>query len=197
MHHTPTTSTVRFQKWSFVIDTSRFPGDFNREMTAYCTGMYGDCMIGVEMARLFYKEMNIGYGDHPAQSDRMEFSPYIKYIEQRADDRGVRRPCSIVVTPGYWTKGGEPAVKMDKATDEFKYPAMYSVAIHFESRPEDDEEWKKLLKIIMDRAILYSKALPIERVKVKPFAIFGFRLLAEETVITEVDNWQGDFDGEG
>jgi len=33
-------------KYIFIVDTEKYAGDFERQLTAYCTGQVGDCGVG-------------------------------------------------------------------------------------------------------------------------------------------------------
>jgi hypothetical protein len=78
-------------KWLFVIDTENYAGSFEREMTAYVTGVVGDCEVGAEVASLF--------PDTPLKDE------ILKNILQVPDERGNRRPCFIYPTLGWFNHG--------------------------------------------------------------------------------------------
>lgn len=42
--------------WVFVIDTDKYAGNFERAMTAFCTGRTGECDVGREQAVLFHED---------------------------------------------------------------------------------------------------------------------------------------------
>jgi hypothetical protein len=63
-----------------VIDTNEYTGSFEREMTAFCTGMTGECGKGARQAAEYREEETIDFDG---------------WIGQEADDRGCYRPCSI------------------------------------------------------------------------------------------------------
>ncbi|MFW6219704.1 MAG: hypothetical protein ACOC33_02550 [bacterium] len=67
----------------FVVDTDSYAGNFERKMTAYMTGQYGECEIGENESSLFEKE-------YPS-----EFKDIGSYILILPDDNGCYRPCSI------------------------------------------------------------------------------------------------------
>ncbi len=77
----------------FVVDTNTYAGNFEREMTAHCTGQVGGCGVGNTYAEAFQQE-------HPE-----EFKALERLIEQQPDDHGVFRPASIHPTPGFWNDG--------------------------------------------------------------------------------------------
>jgi hypothetical protein len=42
--------------FGFIIDTDSYAGDFERELCGFITGHYGDCEVGMAMAKLFMKD---------------------------------------------------------------------------------------------------------------------------------------------
>ena len=73
----------------FTIDTDHYAGNFERELTAYCTGHIGECGVGAEKAEMYEDEEKYRFNN----------------IEQKADDHGCHRPCSIYPTPGFYNDG--------------------------------------------------------------------------------------------
>jgi len=67
-----------------VVDTNMYSGNFEREMTAYCTGTYGECEVGDDKAELFREEV-------PEELQAL----FEDALAHPADERGCRRPCSI------------------------------------------------------------------------------------------------------
>ena len=64
-------------KYGFVIDTDQYSGNFERELTAYMTGIVGECEVG----KNFVEE---------------DISDYFEeLIMQVADDNGTFRPCEV------------------------------------------------------------------------------------------------------
>ena len=45
--------------YSFIVDTDSYAGNFEREMTAYVTGVVGECNVGIDEAELFHDEMDL------------------------------------------------------------------------------------------------------------------------------------------
>lgn len=80
--------------WIFVIDTQDYAGNFERELTAYITGMVGDCRVGEDMVE-YYKE-ETGDGTCEKFSDLLEYRP---------DENGCARPCAIYPTKGWFNHG--------------------------------------------------------------------------------------------
>lgn len=73
--------TTNFEApWAFVIDTTDYAGNFERELCAYITGCVGECGVGEEMAALHDEQV----GDAMTES-----------LEWENGDDGCDRPCSI------------------------------------------------------------------------------------------------------
>ena len=68
----------------FIIDTNKYAGNFEREMTAYCTGFVGECYVGTSEAEEFGEDFDC---------DPLE--KFQNYVISQPDDRGCCRPCSI------------------------------------------------------------------------------------------------------
>jgi len=67
-----------------VVSTNMYAGSFERDMTAYCTGSYGECGVGDDQAELFREET----------SEEIQ-ALFEDALSQQPDDRGCHRPCSI------------------------------------------------------------------------------------------------------
>jgi len=63
------------QGYVFVINTSEYAGNFEREMTAHCTGIIGECEVGEEFI---------------VEEIATIFEPSIQHVN---DDHGCARPC--------------------------------------------------------------------------------------------------------
>jgi hypothetical protein len=81
--------------YMFVIDTEQYSGSFERPMTAYCTGVLGECGVGEKEAKKFRAEMR---GNEIA-ADIEEI------VQQVPDEKGCCRPCQIWETPGWFNNG--------------------------------------------------------------------------------------------
>jgi len=76
------------KQYILVIDTDSYAGNFEREMTAYCTGEVGECGVGEEEAEIFQEETGENFSAK---------------IESRPDEEdGCQRPCEI------WKNGAGP-----------------------------------------------------------------------------------------
>lgn len=82
-------------KYVFVIDTTDYAGNFEREMCAYVTGVVGECEVGSEFAEMYEEEM------------KQEESIFFEYLDHRCeeDDHGFARPAAIWTTPGWFNHG--------------------------------------------------------------------------------------------
>jgi len=93
-------------KWIFVIDTDSYAGNFERDMCAYVTGVIGECEVGDDFAELYRKE-----------TKEVE-SRFQELLEQRSDDHGHYRPCSLWETKGWLFDGKHGAVKEEDFDQE-------------------------------------------------------------------------------
>lgn len=75
---------MRDIKYSFIIETDSYAGNFEREMCAYCTGQIGDCEVGKELAEKFKNTIGLKI-----------YEEFEEIIEQKPDDHGVFRPVSM------------------------------------------------------------------------------------------------------
>jgi hypothetical protein len=84
-------------KYILCFDTDKYAGNFERETTAYATGVLGDCQVGDEQSTQFFAETD-GVAD--SILDEIENS-----VLQVPDEHGCYRPCAIQPTPG-WVNDG-------------------------------------------------------------------------------------------
>lgn len=193
--------TKENKRFIFIIDTDEYSGNFERDMCAYITGHIGQCGVGEEYAQMFTDK----YGD-------FEDSLFFEKIEDRPDDNGCFRPCSIYPTIDrfndgigghysvndkwddvvtryreYWRKEYEHNnLKESKEKSETGTPGRFqayeSVAIFFYERPTDEE-----LKILIERALEFP-AIYAEKEKhilEQSMNIIGFRMICKTTTTTE------------
>lgn len=83
--------TFNMPNYIFVIDTDSYTGNFERQMTAYCTGEIGECEVGKQEAE-DYRE------DFPEDYDECGYLKDERLV-QTPDDSGCHRPCSIWFSP--------------------------------------------------------------------------------------------------
>lgn len=67
-----------------VIDTNKYAGNFERDMTAFITGQVGECEVGEETAEQV-----------PADVKKVFEFDEESVLDQRADDHGCHRPTAI------------------------------------------------------------------------------------------------------
>ena len=177
----------------FVVDTEQYAGNFEREMTAYCTGVIGECGNGDEHAKQFKEAC-------PEMMSLMD-----EIVASVPDEHGCYRPASIYATPGWWNdghgneypdsewgaqhtidkcresireyqieRGGLKYVDAETATPN-KCSSYQSVAMFFNERPSI-----KTLGFLMDRAKKFTELYE------KNITITGFRLIKEEVVAKEL-----------
>ena len=80
------------------IDTTSYAGNFEREMCAFITGQIGDCGVGGEFVAEANEELALDTFNVAHQ--------WIKsHIVNESDEHGIRRPCSIWSTPGWFNNG--------------------------------------------------------------------------------------------
>ena len=187
--------------YAFVVDTNEYAGNFERELTAYCTGRIGECSVGDEMAKVFLQDTGLS-------------SEHFDTIIDVPDEHGHFRPTSIYPTPGYFNPGmgGEFLDGQEDAAlahyrkkvleyrrqypgsllevDENvlkKHPAYLSVAIYFGAKPSSEH-----VALIKERAVLFFSRLESGELKSrswKPKAgskILGYRLVEISRVDTEL-----------
>jgi hypothetical protein len=133
-----------------IVETNQYAGKFERELTAYCTGIVGECEVGRDMSNLFYRDMDISDDEEDAPDPLCadQKSVFYGFMGDRQDDHGVWRPCSIWANPRYGCKhNGSYAVLTDDNYREFNFPAFLGVAIFFEVKPH-----KQHIDIITERA---------------------------------------------
>jgi hypothetical protein len=79
------------------LDTDHYAGNFERDVTAYATGVVGECEVGQEEATKFFAETD---GVSDSILDEID-----NKVTQTEDEHGCFRPCSIQYTPG-WVNNG-------------------------------------------------------------------------------------------
>jgi len=72
------------ERFAIIIDITAYAGNFEREATAYATGVIGDCGVGENMAEDF-------------KEDHLEID-FAEIISQQPDDHGCYRPCELTQT---------------------------------------------------------------------------------------------------
>ena len=170
----------------FIIDTDHYAGNFERQMCAYLTGRVGECGVGYECQEMFEQECQTSFHDD---------------VTDQADEHGVRRPCTMYPTVGWFNDGmggqykddvdpAEVAKKYKKACKDAnhaddiwqgqKYPAYLSVAILFENKPS-----KEQIDVMKERAIKFT-TLKFKYEDYTKIKILGYRLLKVEIQTTSI-----------
>jgi len=161
-------------KWTFVIDTDSYAGNFEREMSSFIVGRcdeHGDHRGG-PYQKMYKTDFKIG--------DSGTEDPFEELVEDRVDDHGDdaigRAPMALAPTPGY-SNDGHGAVTELEPGEKAKYAAYNSVAIFLSRKPTDNE-----LQILVERAKKFEMLAPIKKYEERP-KILGFRLVEERTEI--------------
>lgn len=156
-------------RWSFVVDTDSYAGNFERELSSYVVGQcdeYGEHRGAVYLA--MYEEDFDGK------------DPFEDLVESRVDDHGDdqinRAPMALAPTPGYENDGAgnHRAIATGKTP---KHPAFNSVAIFLSRKPTDGE-----LKILIQRAKAFAKLPKVKDWDYRP-EILSCRLVEERAEI--------------
>jgi hypothetical protein len=115
----------------FIVDTSEYAGNYERNVVAFMTGQVGECSVGFESSEFFWDE-----------SDDGEKLFVERAVIQKPDEHGTFRPASIWPTPN-----------RTRFTAEGKeYPAYDSVAVFLSEAPPEEylNRWH-------DRAVRFGK----------------------------------------
>lgn len=134
----------------FVIDTLEYAGNFDRQLTAWCTGVVGECEFGKEYAFAF--------------TAAFPQSLIPERVLSLPDTHGCHRPCVPYPTPG-WSNDGHGNHFFDTV---HPYPAYQSVAIFFEELPTAYD-----IDFLQRRASSYRPLGPFD----SPCTITGYRVL--------------------
>lgn len=148
---------LEFDFFVFSIDTTEYAENFDRELTAFCTGQLGDCHVGELQTHSWELDCPKGLQNY-----------FNTTIIRHRDDQGCFRPCTMLSTPGFWATaygGVYPDNKWD--TKKKKYPAYQSVGILFEKYPN-----KKAIDYIINRSKQYRT-----RYLKEPINIINYRVL--------------------
>lgn len=162
--------------YAVVIDTNKYSGNFERELTGYVTGVYGECEVGSKEAKIFDEEVE----------DKELAEELGSIVESRPDDRGCYRPCAITTTPFRRNNGVGVHYSVD-SDDAPGYHAYESVEIYFQEEPT-----KEMLQLIMDRAnafIEYWATRPYSdgKLEMHRLRVIATETRVEETQILEID----------
>jgi hypothetical protein len=120
----------------FIIDTDSYAGNFERPLTAYCTGEIGDCGVGADEAKEFADECTT------AQKRISDL------IDQRPDEHGCYRPTAIYETPSYQSV----AIFLRQRPTEKQLKFLMQRAYKYVGKPPR-REWDSKFKILGFRLV--------------------------------------------
>jgi hypothetical protein len=153
-----------------IIDTDQYAGNFERELTGFCTGQH-----------------NCTHGDREAE----DFDDYIEDNEvdngwehkviSNTDNEGHSGVCSIWPTPGRLNNG--TGGHRDAAPGETGWPAYESVVIFLNQPPTAED--MKLFRIRLDD--FASDQMHFGRRTGKKLVIKNIRLVKRETTIVDTE----------
>lgn len=159
-------------KWSFVVDTDAYAGNFERELCGYVTGCSED---GEDHHGAPYRDMFMA--DYP------EGHPFEDFLKKRLTDPGDdgygRTYQDLAPTPG-WGNFGQGDHKKLEAFETAPHPAFQSVAIFLRERPPDE-----VLSILTQRAYAFPKLPKRYNWDSRP-TILGCRLVSERVVLESI-----------
>jgi hypothetical protein len=169
-------------RWSFVVDTDSYAGNFDRELSSFVVGRCdeGGDHRGAPYREMFEKEIR-GHGrrGHFEKEDPFE-GLVVTRVDDHGDDFICRAPMSLAPTPGY-SNDGKGIVSKLKSGKEPKHPAYNSVAIFLSRKPTDAE-----LRLLAERAKKFSNLPPLKPWDHRP-KFLGCRLVEERTEIVSHD----------
>lgn len=114
-------------EYEVIIDTNKYSGNFEREMTGFVLGVIGDCEVGLKEATQFAE-----------QTPFPDYNPFEDMCSYVADDHGCQRPCAISSTPGRVNDGTGKMVDADTPEGQhLHYPAYESVTMFFSYDPSE------------------------------------------------------------
>lgn len=159
-------------RWSFVVDTDSYAGNFERQLASYIVGRcddHGDHMGG-PFREMYEKEL--------------PDDPFLDLVEERISDPGDdgihHAPMDLAPTPGFENTGNGEVLPLKPGKNP-KYPAYNSVAIFLSRRPTKNE-----LAMLVARAQKFVTLSPVNRWDHWP-KILGMRLVEERTEIISHD----------
>jgi len=154
------------QELLFVVDTTAYAGNFERELTAFMTGVLDEYGRGKLEAEQFREFLEDEYGETENIFDGLVvLRPHEEYGD---------RPCILYPTPGRLNDGR--GNHYDAKEGEKGWPAYESVAIHVSRRPDSRE-----LQILKDRAEEFAVT---PRKRGEPFGIRGYRIVTKTVTVT-------------
>jgi hypothetical protein len=181
----------------FVIDTNSYAGNFERELTAYCTGIVGELGNGEEEAANFKKRC----ADHTEIFEDL--------VELKNDEHGYPWPCEIYPTPGFFNDGmgneyPDSEWGSKKVVDAYRKEIRSYQKQHPGSLPEDDPKTALPSRAPSYQSVaIYLNGKPgqelagflrtraQEYAKKHKFKILGFRLLLQSRTTKLLEEYPG------
>jgi hypothetical protein len=165
------------KEYKIIIDTEQYSGNFEREMCAYVTGIFGECEVGQDLAKFYSPEIK--------SSEWLESE-----VKKKPDEHGCHRPVSISPTPGWYNNGRGGHFRDSKEVETYlnrKWPAYLSVEIYSNTIPPQEvieEIIERAKNFCLNRASIYEKASQyVSENDKKPLTFTGARIV--EVITTE------------
>jgi hypothetical protein len=144
-------------EYLLIVDTNLYAGNFEREMTAFATGVLGECEVGDTMLEDFFEgAAAFGYDVDPDDMDAE--SPFIDLMVQKDDGEGCQRPCSISMQNGEYN----------------------SVEMYMDQRPAERD-----LAFIVERIRAFPAYSAQQQFGQKSLKILGIRLICRSITTTD------------
>jgi hypothetical protein len=144
-------------EYLLIVDTNLYAGNFEREMTAFATGVLGECQVGDEMLEDFFEgAAAFGYDVDP--DDMNAVSPFEGLMAQKGDGEGCNRPCAISLKDGEYN----------------------SVEMYMDQRPADRD-----LAFITERIHAFPAYSAQQRFGQRGLEVLGIRLICRSIVTTD------------
>lgn len=177
-------TTILDEYYLFVIDCTEYSGNYERQMTAYITGKYGECEVGKNIAEDIESELE-------EFRDEIDEIVMLKYD----DEDGCSRPCEIVPTPGWVNNGMGVNSRIDSDDGLSKgYDAYNSVGIFLYEIPSNE-----LLKLFCDRAKNFTNYISKKKQEAESLGKYyfetcngqvdGFRILERTLTYKTLKTW--------
>lgn len=148
---------IEYVEYLLIVDTNLYAGNFEREMTAFATGVLGECEVGDSMLEDFFEAAAaFGYGVDPDELDAI--SPFEDLMKQKPDGEGCNRPCSISMQHGQHN----------------------SVEMYMEQRPSERD-----LAFITERIRAFPAVIANQQFGTKGLKILGIKLISRTIVTTD------------
>jgi hypothetical protein len=158
-----------------VVDTNTYTGNFEREMTAYVTGIVGECGKGAAEADAFEDEV---FDKHLAFT-------VAELIMQVPDEHCRERPCSVWPTPNRFNDGRGnyfDACELESVAtwQNISWPAYESVAIFLKQRSNAEQT-----QLFINRIKGFAERYNAIRKPNTLLAIKTIRLIKRDVSITD------------